>query len=357
MILLTVGFLFVFSLWGLVQPDGDSSDSERRPLAQAPELSAQSLWSGKFMEGFEDYAADQFPLRDGFRRVKAYTAFGLMRMKDVNGVYLAGDYASRLEYPENEGTVEYAAEKFGKIYEKYLRGEGTKVYLSIVPDKNLFLAEENGYPALDYEKLMEKLRERTPFMKYIDITDALTIDDYYHTDTHWRQERIQPAAERLAKGMGKVISTDYTVNTLDRPFYGVYCGQSALPLAPDTLRYLTGGVTDGCEVYDYETGKSIPLYDMEKAQGRDAYELFLSGPKALLSIKNPQNKGGRRLILFRDSFGSSIAPLLLPGYSEIVLVDIRYIQSEILDRFISFENCDVLFLYSTLVLYNSVTLK
>jgi len=356
-IFLTVGFLLLFFLWGLIQPDGESSDSERRPLAQMPALNAESLWTGKFMERFEDYAADQFPLRDGFRRVKAYTAFGLMRMRDMNGVYLCEDYASKLEYPEHEGAVDYAAGKFGKIYERYLRGEGTKLYLSIVPDKNMFLAEENGYPALDYEKLIEELREKTPFMEYIDITDALTIDDYYRTDTHWRQEHILPVAERLAKGMGTVINADYTVNTLDRPFYGVYCGQSALPLAPDTLRYLTGEATDSCEVYDYETGKSMPLYDLEKARGRDGYELFLSGAKALLSIKNPENEGGRRLILFRDSFGSSIAPLLLPGYSEIVLVDIRYISSEILDWFISFENCDVLFLYSTLVLNNSVTLK
>jgi hypothetical protein len=41
----------------------------------------------------------------------------------------------------------------------------------------------------------------------------------------------------------------------------------------------------------------------------------------------------------------------------VTLVDIRYIQPQILNRFLSFEGCDVLFLYSTPVLNNSATIK
>jgi len=63
------------------------------------------------------------------------------------------------------------------------------------------------------------------------------------------------------------------------------------------------------------------------------------------------------LILFRDSFGSAIAPLLVQGYRSITLVDIRYLSSAMLDRFIDFYGQDVLFLYSTIVLNNSETLR
>ena len=96
---------------------------------------------------------------------------------------------------------------------------------------------------------------------------------------------------------------------------------------------------------------------MEKAQGKDPYEMFLSGPKSLMTIENPGAAAGKRLIIFRDSFGSSVAPLLIEGYGEITLVDIRYLSSDMLGNFIDFDNSDVLFLYSTLVLNNSVTLK
>ena len=95
---------------------------------------------------------------------------------------------------------------------------------------------------------------------------------------------------------------------------------------------------------------------MEKANGKDPYEMFLSGSISLLTIENPNATTDRELIVFRDSFGSSISPLLAEGYAKITLVDIRYLRTDMLARFIEFKNQDVLFLYSTLVLNNSETL-
>ena len=68
-------------------------------------------------------------------------------------------------------------------------------------------------------------------------------------------------------------------------------------------------------------------------------------------------KNDKELIIFRDSFGSSIAPLLIDGYSKITLVDIRYLHPNILESYIEFDSQDVLFLYSTSVLNNSETIK
>ena len=96
---------------------------------------------------------------------------------------------------------------------------------------------------------------------------------------------------------------------------------------------------------------------MEKATGKDPYEMYLSGSLSLITINNPKALNDKNLVIFRDSFGSSIAPLLATGYRHVTVVDIRYIQSTVLDRFVDFENSDVLFLYSTLVLNNSETLK
>ena len=76
------------------------------------------------------------------------------------------------------------------VYEKYLKPTGSKVYLSVVPDKNYFIAEKGGYLYMDYESLFRDLREQTGFAEYIDITGQLGITDYYKTDTHWRQEKI-----------------------------------------------------------------------------------------------------------------------------------------------------------------------
>ena len=52
-----------------------------------------------------------------------------------------------------------------------------------------------------------------------------------------------------------------------------------------------------------------------------------------------------------------MAPLLVSGYRKITLVDIRYLHPDLLERYIEFDGQDVLFLYSTLVLNHSETLK
>ena len=88
--------------------------------------------------------------------------------------------------------------------------------------------------------------------------------------------------------------------------------------------------------------------------------MFLSGAAAVLTVTNPnasEAAKGRELILFRDSFGSSIAPLLIDCYETITLVDIRYIASEFLSQYVDFHGQDVLFLYSTTIINNSAMLK
>ena len=121
--------------------------------------------------------------------------------------------------------------------------------------------------------------------------------------------------------------------------------------------YYTNEMTENCVVYDYETRKNGKIYDMEKAYGKDPYEMFLSGAKSLLTIENPNAASEKELILFRDSFGSSVAPLLVSAYKKITLVDIRYIHPDLLGNYIQFEDQDVLFLYSTSVLNNGDTIK
>ena len=90
------------------------------------------------------------------------------------------------------------------------------------------------------------------------------------------REKILDVAARLAGGMGVELTGSYTRKTLEKPFYGVYYGQAALPIAPEEMNYLTGGAIDTAAVYNYETDTEGGIYDAEKAAGRDPYEMFLS---------------------------------------------------------------------------------
>jgi hypothetical protein len=357
----TVGLIAVcvlgISLWNCFKPDNEISVSERRKLKQFPTLSVQTVLNGDFMEDFESYAADQFLMRDEFRTLKAVLSNTVFRQSDQNGMYIANGYAVDMEYPMNEASISYAAQRFRNLYERYMEGTDVSIYGVIVPDKNYFLAKESGHLSMDYDAFCDALYKQADFINDIDVRALLSVDDYYRTDPHWKQESLKEVAAAIAKGMGVSVDTDYEEVIMDVPFYGAYHRQIALPLKADTLVYLTNESLKACRGFNYETMCETTVYDMEKAYGQDAYEMFLGGSVSLLTIENPSAESTKELIIFRDSFGSSLAPLLTEAYSKITMVDIRYIQSEKLGQLIDFDNQDVLFLYSTSVLNHSNTLK
>lgn len=350
-------FLLTFSLWAYLKPDDAFSQSERRKLTPKPSCTVESIYSGRYMSDFETYAPDQFPLREQFRTLRSLTSLYLLRQRDTNGVYLAEGYVSRLEYPMQEDSIAHAARRFDYLYDTYLSGTNCRLYLSVIPDKNAFLASSHGYPALDYGAFTQSLREKAPYLTYLPIGDLLSLEDYYRTDLHWRQEQLTDVAARLLEGMGAEAPGTFQEETLPTPYYGVYYGYAALPMEPDTIRYLTNDTLESCTVYHYETGQTTGIYDGEKGAGRDPYEWFLSGSESLLTVENPHAATDRELVIFRDSFASSLAPLLVEQYARITLVDIRYLSSTILGKYLTFTDQDVLFLYSVPVLNHSDTLK
>lgn len=349
-------FIFGFAALGILTPDKKISETERRPLAAFPQFTVEKLLDGSFTEEFEKYSLDHFPLRDGFRRIKALFSYYIFGQKDNNGLYFADGHLSKLEYPENLGSVKRATDRFNQII-RDCADKNAKVFFSIIPDKNFFLAEKNGYPSIDSNSFISFAKKEMGAAGYIDIISLLEISDYYRTDSHWRQEKILDVAKLIAAKTGTKLDADFTERQLSDSFYGVYSGQSALPVKPDEIIVLENSATKNCIVFDSETESNIPVYDGQKAFGQDPYECFLAGPKSLLKIKNPDGPKGKKLIVFRDSFASSLAPLLISGYEEITLIDIRYISPKILGRFVDFTGQDILFLYSMGVLNNSVTIK
>ena len=359
------GFALLAALWlalilgAWFGPTYDISDSERRKLAQMPEITVDSILSGNFMTKFEEFTLDQFPLRDAFRQLKARFHYNVLRQGDNNNIYVADGYAAKLEYPLNETSVSSAMEKFDSLYETYLAGTNCNIFASVAPDKGLYLAEANGYPAMDYNTMFSTVASSMDWAQFVDVSDLLTVSDYYRTATHWRQERLHDVAKRICEAMGVsgFTAEELTQTAVERPFYGVYYGQAALPMEPETMYYLTGEVLENCTVYNFETGKTTAVYDMEKLRSRDLYDIYLSGAAALLEITNPAADSGKELVVFRDSFGSSLIPLLLKDYAKITVVDTRYIAPQLLEQYLQFENQDVLFLYSSLILNSSSALK
>lgn len=273
-------------------------------------------------------------------------------------VYVYQGYAVTTEAGYDQKSLDYAALKFQQLYDSYLTGNDGHIYLSVVPDKGSFTAPPEGYTPASAQETADTLLAQLDFVQYVDIAPGLTLEDYYRTDPHWRQECLVATAQTLAQAMDVPLAGDFQENAIDVPFYGAYAEKAGEPLVADTLRYLTGEVLDACTVYDYETDAQETLYDLSAVETDTPYDLYLQGSRSLLRIDSPLSATDRTLVVFRDSFGSSLIPPLAESYRTIYAVDIRYLSTQLLGRFFTPDGSeDVLFLYSTMVLQNSRTMK
>ena len=347
--ILTILFILVifgFGLISIIMQDKEISSFERRKLALFPKFEKG------FTEKLDAYLLDQFAFRNELINLNSSLNRKILNKINHNDVYVIGDNIYEKNYPLNEEKTLKFTDKINYIINKI--PEENRIYYSIIPDKSYFL-EENKYLKLDYNKMYNIVKTSTN-AKYIDITNVLNIEDYYKTDIHWKQENLSKIIKPVVENFGKeYVQEKYIVKQYNN-FYGASYSKAGLKLEPDTLKYLYTPSFENVEVNHLEFGNN-KIYDEEKLQNVDAYDTFLSGASSYIEITNNNLNDKSKLIIFRDSFASSLIPLLIPYYNNITVVDLRYIDFEYVKDKIDLNNSDVLFLYSTLIINNSDILK
>lgn len=341
---LFIGYLVFFSLLGIILEDKEISSTERRKLTKFPEVEL----SNEYISKVDKYLLDHFPFRDEFRSIKANYNYKLLNKLDNNGIYLKDDYIFKSIYPTNTDSVEKFIEHVKTMSTLF---DNSNIYTMIVPDKNYYL--DGDLLNIDYDYIYNEVKKVGNF---IDIRNTLELEDYYMTDTHWKQEKLLKVIKEMDKSMDfKYHDVFYEEKTFDN-FYGVYYGESAIDRKPEKLTYLTSPEFDNVRVDYLENSKLHTIYNEENLKGLDAYNVYLDGASSFIEIYN-DSVDGKNLVVFRDSFGSSLVPLLVPYYSKITVVDNRYIGSNYFEDLIDKENTDVLFLYSTLLVNESGSIK
>ena len=319
---ITVGVfcLIIVSLMAahILLPDKDISTSERRHLASFPSFSANALISGTYMQNMEKYLSDQFPLRETFRTVGSLSELSFGRL-DVNDIYSHDGYLATLDYEYDEDAVKKSANKLNFAAETF----GGKYYTALIPAKDFYI-NDGVHPVLDYNALRDTFNDSSDGVS-IDISSNLSLEDYYKSDSHWRQEKIASLARHIVEEMGySAPEISYTENRLDG-FKGVYAGQSAIWQKSEDIAYLTWESSDKIKVSAIG-GECDSLYTLKKAEGSvDMYDVFLGGAVPLIFIENENAVNEAVLFVFRDSYGSSMTPLLSAYFKNIVVIDFRYI--------------------------------
>jgi hypothetical protein len=407
-----------FVLNRLVEPP-PILESERRQPAAFPEMTAKSFSNASFMSDFDKWAQDSFVSRELFRTLRAISVFKVFHQTDKEGLYIGATGAGKFQKID-ETAWRQAIVRINRLVSGLEDGTfadgGLSFYIAVVPDKSVYAGRY--LPGYDSEMARRLILEGiSPSVKSIDLTDALAAEDFYKTDLHWRQPYTKGVMDSFSKEMGFEGSSQAYATNFAGTFKGAYAGQVALPMAPDALEYVQNSFIENASMtyLDPKTASMQPgrIYYTEALTGRgDPYDFFLNGPQPLIVLEvaeqykaakqqevagqteahdsevlprfdnktmelprrnddsteplwrdgDTRHVGGlqrenRTLYLFRDSFGSSLAPLFLGSYDRVVLIDLRYIDSRILTQYVDFEpGSDVLFLYSSQILNNPTVL-
>ena len=330
--IITITFLIYivsFSILGIIIKDKEISVSERRNLSKFPEYTL----NGEYVNKLHKYLLDHFPFRDDFRSLKANFNYNIFKKLDNNGIYLYDGYIFKSEYPTDKKSVSNFINKINKI--KSNLTENNNIYMLIIPDKNYYLTSDN-FLQIDYEYIYNSAEELN--INTIDIRNIMELKDYYETDTHWRQEKLDKVVKQLDSVMNfNYQRISYQENKYDK-FYGVYYGESAINRDPEEIIYLTNKSINNLRVEYLENKQLHSIYNIENLSSLDSYEIYLDGASSFIEIYNDNSTSEKELVIFRDSFSSSLAPLLIEHYSKITLIDIRYINSESYLKKIKFNN-------------------
>ena len=349
--IITITFIIFITTFGILHiffVDESISIFERRKLKNFPEFKLNNT----YINELDSYLLDHFPFRDEFRSIKALFNYNILNKLDNNGIYLKDNYIYKSNYPTNKKSINNFIEKTKKLMN--LLTKDNQVFIMVIPDKNYYLEEDN-FLHIDYDYIYKNINKLG--LNTIDIRDVLNMEDYYETDTHWRQEKIDKVVKRMSEVMNFAYKKQVYEQEVYNKFYGVYYGESAIKRRPEDLYYLTNETINLAKVKYLENSSLEKIYNIDKLASLDAYEVYLDGASSFIEIFNDNSKSNKELVIFRDSFGSSLAPLLVEYYKKITIIDNRYINSNNFLNYIEFNNQDILFSYSTLVINSSETLK
>lgn len=344
-------FIFGFGAALLILPDRTFSSQENRYLAQFKAPTLESLKSGQFMEDFEDYVIDQFPLRDGWIRFKARME-RLLGKRENNGAYFGKDgqtlFAQYTAPAEDDLAVRVGyVNRLGENLD-------IPVYFSLVPDKSYVWAGRlpDNAPKVDDGAANEGAKALVGNgVSFVDLYGLSGEDVFYRTDHHWTTMGAYQGYMALTRGMnGAAVSLDYEPTLRSDSFYGTtWSSAGAGWVKPDEIYTWVpeGGKNGQISVTRYPEGKPVEgtLYDLAKLEVKDKYAMFLGGNQPLCVIRNPEGERGRLLVV-RDSYSDALAPFLALDYQEVHLFDLRYNNTSLKQYAADNQIDQVLVLYS-----------
>lgn len=344
--------IFIFPVIFFISDKKDFSETENRSLEKCPEISVESVADKSYMNGIEAYLSDHFPARINW--VKAKLNLERLSGKElINNIYITDDRMyEKLPEPDYD-EIDLSVNSINKFAEMY----DTKTFVMIAPTSaGIYKDELEPYlPQVDQKKFINEIYGKfADNVHKIDIFSAMysARDEYiyYRTDHHWTSKGAFTAYKAAARKMGLPCYEDYDVEKAADDFRGTFYSKCLYDgIKPDQIDIFKPG--NNVVAYSLTLNDGIneeyarDIYFPEFLETNDKYCLFLGHNRALTKIKtNADTK--RKLLLIKDSYANSFVPFLIQNYSEISVIDLRYVKTCITDYADPNEFDHTLFLYN-----------
>ncbi len=344
-----------FAVATLVMPKKAFSETENIYLQSFPKFSVKTLFDGSFTDKLETYIAHHFAGRASWISMKTNFEYA-MGKREQNGIYILKD-----RFIEKVSEPDYSAvdKSIGAI-NSFASDNEVPVYVMLVPTSAEFYKNEmpSYMPNLDQREFIDYVYGKLDNgVTGIDVYPEMSANSgkyiYYRTDHHWTSYGAFLAYKAAGKKMGYSPHeySEYDIEHASSEFKGTFYSKALFGgIEDDTMDYyhLSGDVlpvtVERTEDYGAEPSVYGDMYFREYLNVKDKYSSFLGSNAPVVNIKN--NGDGGKILIIKDSYAHCYAPFLSRHYSEITLLDMRYIRVSYKSIIDISEYNQVLFLYN-----------
>ncbi|MCM1578889.1 MAG: DHHW family protein [Ruminococcus sp.] len=274
----------------------------------------------------------------------------------TNSVKMYGDNAGVMLF----GGSKTCGTRYAELISDYKRalGDDINVYNMVVPTSAEFYLPKKfaRFSASEKDSIDHIYSSYTadviPIDAYSEIAAHTDEYIYLRTDHHWSQRGAYYAYVALCKAIGQTppdIDNDDDYETLTKDgfvgsLYG-YTNDETLKNSPEIFTYYKPRSEYTTYYYDYKTleskGEGKLFY--ENVSGGNCYAMYLGADAVHTKIVTGLDTG-RRICVFKESYGNAFIPFLVDSFDEIYVIDIRYFGRNAVEYIKEMGITDVLFL-------------
>lgn len=249
----------------------------------------------------------------------------------ANNIVVVNNRGLMLYGGGKENGLEYAASL--NAYKAAL-GDSVNVYSMVCPTAVSYYMPENYLNLTASEKdNIDNINSALVNVTPIDVFDALLLhkneDIYSRTDHHWQPLGAYYAAQEFAKTANLPFAELTEYDTVSLPgyvgtLYGYTKSASLINNPEDFIYYIPkiNTVTTRYTTTFTEPHEDSLLLDSSKMSSSNYYMVF-GGDEQITQVTT-DCKNGRTLVVFKDSYGNALLPVLTSSFENIYLCDVRY---------------------------------